>query len=133
DLSRFAVPAPSCHLRREIGIPGDALLLGVVARLEAEKGHRYLLAAMPLVLEAVPNAWLAIVGSGSELAALQAQVAALPSPARERVIFTGRREDVSAVTGDLDIAVLPSLREAQGISLLEAMARCRPVVASDVG
>jgi glycosyltransferase involved in cell wall biosynthesis len=133
DLSRFAVPAPPCHLRREIGIPRDALLLGVVARLETEKGHRYLISAMPLVLKTVPNAWLAIVGSGSDLAALQAQVAALPSPARVRVIFTGRREDVSAVTGDLDIAVLPSLREAQGISLLEAMARCRPVVASDVG
>jgi glycosyltransferase involved in cell wall biosynthesis len=40
---------------------------------------------------------------------------------------------VSAITADLDVAVLPSLREAQGISLLEAMARRVPVVASAVG
>jgi glycosyltransferase involved in cell wall biosynthesis len=51
----------------------------------------------------------------------------------ERIIFTGRRDDVAAVTADLSVAVLPSLREAQGISILEAMARRRPVVASAVG
>ena len=48
-------------------------------------------------------------------------------------MFTGRREDISAITGEIDIAVLPSLREAQGISILEAMARRKPVVATAVG
>ena len=83
------------------------------------------------MLRAVPETWLAVVGEGSEADALRAQAAALG--VAERVIFTGRRDDVSALTADLTIAVLPSLREAQGISLLEAMARRVPVVASDVG
>jgi glycosyltransferase involved in cell wall biosynthesis len=133
DLSRFAAEATPCTLRNEAEIPGRALLIGVVARLEPEKGHQFLIEAMPAVLEAAPDAWLAIVGEGSLADQLRAQAAALPAPARERVIFTGRREDVSAVTADLDIAVLPSLREAQGISILEAMARHKPVVASAVG
>ena len=133
DLSRFAVEPPPCGLRRDYGIPADALLLGTVARLEPEKGHRYLVEAMPSVMARAPEAWLVIVGEGSERDALEAQAASLPAPARGRIIFTGRRDDISAVTADLDIAVLPSLREAQGISLLEAMARCRPVVATAVG
>ena len=133
DLDRFSAPTPDCGLREELGMPPDGLLLGVVARLEPEKGHRFLIAAMPDILAAAPRTWLAIVGEGSLGVELRAQTAALPAPARDRVAFTGRREDVSAITDDLDVAVLPSLREAQGISLLEAMARRVPVIASAVG
>ncbi|MGZ8757833.1 MAG: glycosyltransferase family 4 protein, partial [Aeromicrobium sp.] len=50
-----------------------------------------------------------------------------------KVLFTGLRDDVPAVTAALDIAVLPSYREAQGLAILEAMALRRPVVASAVG
>lgn len=133
DLDRFSAPTPDCGLREEIGMPPDGLLLGVVARLEPEKGHRFLVAAMPEILAAAPRTWLVIVGEGSLAGDLRDQAAALPVPARDRVVFTGRREDVSAITADLDVAVLPSLREAQGISLLEAMARRVAVVASAVG
>jgi glycosyltransferase involved in cell wall biosynthesis len=133
DLSRFEGPAPACALRHQFGIPHEGVLVGVVARLEPEKGHRHLVEAWPAVVARAPHTWLAIVGEGSECEALRAQAAALPVLARDRIVFTGRRDDISAVTGDLDIAVLPSLREAQGISILEAMARRRPVVASAVG
>jgi glycosyltransferase involved in cell wall biosynthesis len=133
DLSRFAAPPPSCGLRRELGVPDEAVLIGVVARLEPEKGHAHLLDAWPRVAAAVPDAWLVIVGEGSSEGELRARVDAMPASARARVRFTGRREDVAAVTAELSVAVLPSLREAQGISLLEAMARRVPVVASAVG
>lgn len=133
DLDRFSAPAPDCGLREELGMPGDGLLIGVVARLEPEKGHRFLIGATPEIVASAPSTWLAIVGEGSLARELRSQAAALPAPARDRVAFTGQREDVAAITADLDVAVLPSLREAQGISLLEAMARRVPVVASAVG
>jgi glycosyltransferase involved in cell wall biosynthesis len=131
DLQRYNHQQPCCTLHDEYSIPEDAPIVGVVARLEAEKGHRTLLDAWPDVLAAQPRAWLLIVGEGSERDALEAQAASLGIA--ERVVFTGRREDVPAVTAALDVSVLPSYREAQGLSVLEAMALSRPVVASKVG
>jgi glycosyltransferase involved in cell wall biosynthesis len=133
DLDRFDLSLGVCALRREFGIPGRAPLLGVVARLEPEKGHRYLIEAMPAILHGAPETWLVIVGEGSLEGELRSLAASLPGRAAERIVFTGRREDVAAITGEIDVAVLPSLREAQGISILEAMARRKPVVASAVG
>jgi glycosyltransferase involved in cell wall biosynthesis len=131
DLQRYNHQQPCCTLHEDYGIDEKSPIVGVVARLEAEKGHRTLLDAWPAVLASVPDAWLLIVGEGSERNALESQTAELGIA--HRVVFTGRREDVPAVTAALDIAVLPSYREAQGLSVLEAMALSRPVVASAVG
>ena len=131
DLQRYNHQQPCCTLHEEYLIPADAQIVGVVARLEAEKGHRTLLEAWPLVLAEVPSARLLIIGEGSERDSLEAQVVSLGI--EDRVVFTGRREDVPAVTAARDVAVLPSYREAQGLSVLEAMALGRPVIASRVG
>jgi len=131
DLQRYNHQQPCCTLHEDYSIPEDAQIVGVVARLEPEKGHRTLLEAWPLVLAAQPRAWLLIVGEGSERDSLEAETASLGIS--DRVVFTGRREDVPAVTAALDVSVLPSYREAQGLSVLEAMALSRPVVASRVG
>ncbi len=131
DLVRYDHQEPCCTLREEYGMPADAQVVGIVARLEPEKGHPTLLDAWPLVLRRVPSARLLVVGEGSRRPALEEQAAALGIA--DRVIFTGRRDDVPAVTAALDIAVLPSYREAQGLTILEAMALARPVVASAVG
>ena len=131
DLSRFAMPAPSSSVRADFGLAASAPLVGVVARLEAEKGHRFLLDAWPAVLASAPDARLLVVGEGSQMDALHEQAEALG--VADRVVLTGRRDDIAALTGELSVAVLPSLREAQGISILEAMARQVPVVATTVG
>jgi glycosyltransferase involved in cell wall biosynthesis len=131
ELSRYDHLEPCCTLPEEYGMEPGAEIVGVVARLEPEKGHATLLEAWPTVLRAVPGAYLLLVGEGSRREALEAQARELR--VAHRVIFTGRRDDVPAVTAALDVAVLPSYREAQGLSILEAMALSRPIVASDVG
>jgi glycosyltransferase involved in cell wall biosynthesis len=150
DLQRYVDQEACCTLHEEYDIPDGAPIVGVVARLEPEKGHPTLLEAWPRVLERVPNAHLLIVGEGSRREALEAQAQELglmqlqasPSGAAtaavrrttpNSVTFTGRRDDIPSVTAALDVAVLPSYREAQGLSILEAMALSRPVVASNVG
>jgi glycosyltransferase involved in cell wall biosynthesis len=131
DLDRYDNQEPCCTLPEEYGMEPGSQIVGVVARLEPEKGHPTLLEAWPAVLRAVPDSYLLIVGEGSRRDALEAQARELRIA--HRVVFTGRRDDVPAVTAALDVAVLPSYREAQGMVILEAMALSRPVVASNVG
>jgi glycosyltransferase involved in cell wall biosynthesis len=140
DLERYETQTPSDTLREAFGLAGSVPvgmsvpLVGIVARLEPEKGHPTILDAWPLVLRESPDARLLIVGEGSRRGPLEEQARELgllgSSP---RVVFTGRRDDVPAVLAALDVVVLPSYREAQGVSLLEAMALARPIVASRVG
>ena len=132
DLARYNDQVACCTLLDDYpSLPAGAPIVGVVARLEPEKGHPTLLEAWPRVLASVPDAHLLIVGEGSQRALLEAQAASLGID--RSVTFTGRRDDVPAVTAALDVAALPSYREAQGLSILEAMALSRPVVASAVG
>ncbi len=131
DLSRYERVEACCTLPDEYGMEPGSQIVGVVARLEPEKGHPTLLEAWPQVLRAVPDAYLLIVGEGSRREALEAQTRDLRIA--HRVVFTGRRDDVPSVTAAFDVAVLPSYREAQGLSVLEALALSRPVVASNVG
>ena len=130
DLQRYDHQGPS-PIRDEFGLEPGSRIVGVVARLEPEKGHQTLIEAWPHVLRTCPDAYLLIVGEGSRRDFLEQWAAA--HRVAHRVIFTGRRDDVPAVTAGFDVAVLPSWREAQGLSILEAMALSRPVVASDVG
>ena len=131
DLQRYDHQEPCCTLPEEYGMEAGSQIVGVVARLEPEKGHPTLLEAWPAVLRAVPDVYLLVVGEGSRRDALEAQARELRIA--HRIVFTGRRDDVPAVTAALDVAVLPSYREAQGLTILEAMALSRPVVASNVG
>jgi glycosyltransferase involved in cell wall biosynthesis len=131
DLERYETQAPSRTLHEDFGLPAGVPLVGVVARLEPEKGHPTLLDAWPLVVREAPDARLLIVGEGSRHEALEEQARRLD--VLDTVVFTGRRDDVPAVIAALDVALLPSYREAQGVSLLEAMALARPIVASRVG
>ena len=92
--------------------PGSQVV-GVVARLEPEKGHQTLIDAWPHVLRDVPDAYLLVVGEG--VGATGSRQRAAANRVAHRVVFTGRRDDVPAVTAALDVAVLPSHREAQGL------------------
>ena len=149
DLERYEYTEACCTLPEEYGFAEGSPMVGVIARLEPEKGHATLLDAWPIVDRQVPSARLLIVGEGSQREKLEAQAEALgllgdacegdacvgTRHARPgaKVVFTGLRDDVPAVTAALDVAVLPSYREAQGLAILEALALRRPVVASAVG
>jgi glycosyltransferase involved in cell wall biosynthesis len=118
-------------LRGELGVQPNTLLVGVVARLAPVKGLKFLLDAAPLVLKSVPDAHFVIAGDGPTRAKLEWQ--AREMGLANRVHFLGLRADVARLYRAFDCLVLPSLQEGTPVSLIEALAACTPVVATDVG
>jgi glycosyltransferase involved in cell wall biosynthesis len=130
DLSVFRPGAGGEAVRKELAIDRGTPLVGVVGRLEEQKGHVYLLEAWPSVLAEFPDARLLVVGDGSLRAALERRASALgvgPS-----VIFTGFRADVPRVLDALDVLALPSLYEGMPLTAIEASAMAKPIVATAV-
>lgn len=108
-------------------------VIGVVGRLSPEKGHRYLLEALPSILRHRRNFRLIIVGSGPLERELKEDVARLQL--ESWVEFSGYvpRSSIFEQWKRMDIAVVPSVADARPIVVLEAMAAGLPVVGTDVG
>lgn len=108
----------------------NKLTIGVVCRLEQQKGIKYLLLAMRMILIKFPYVKLEIIGEGSleeKLKGLSKKLGISNS-----VNFLGKFKDVIPLYKRMDIFVLPSIFEGFGIVLLEAMASGIPVVATNI-
>ncbi|MGH9105493.1 MAG: glycosyltransferase [Acidimicrobiales bacterium] len=114
-------------LRSALGLPGDVPLIGVLGRLVPVKDHASLFTA----LATIPEAHLAVLGDGELRAPLEALARDLGIAGRTH--FTGWWADVPGALGDVDVVALPSRNEGTPVALIEALAACRAVVATDVG
>jgi glycosyltransferase involved in cell wall biosynthesis len=131
DAEAFVAGRHAGDLRAALELaPGDRII-GLTARMTAQKGHRYLLGALPALVERMPRLRCLFVGDGPLRAELEHEATRLGVAGVCR--FTGARSDVADVVSLFDVAVLPSLSEGLPFALLEAMALGKPVVATDVG
>jgi len=119
------------QLRGELGLGEDALLVGIVARLVPIKAHEVFLAAAARVIRKVPQSQFLVVGDGTRRAELETLAGRLGL--EDRVRFLGWRRDLDRIYADLDLVALTSRNEGSPVSLIEAMASGRPVVATRVG
>jgi len=117
--------------RRELGLDESAFVLGTVGRLEPEKDQGTLLEVFRRVTATRPEARLVLVGDGTLAEELKSHAERLG--VLDRVSFLGFRRDIGRVLAAMDVFILSSVREGLPISIIEAMAARRPVVASDVG
>ena len=136
DLKRFSRTrtrvASLESLRRALDLKaGDFPILLCVARLSPEKGVEHLIRAVPLLTAKLPHLKLWIAGDGPERKNLEKLADALKL--KGRIHFLGRRHDVPELLALADIFILPSLYEAMGIAIAEAMAAGLPVIATKVG
>lgn len=131
DCDHYDRPQPAAQVRRELGLPGDLPLVGLVARLDHRaKGHQELFGALALLRERQPFRAL-IVGGGRRQAEMAQLVTELGID--HLVHFLGNRTDVPRLLAAMDLFVLPSHSEGVSLAVLEAMAAGLPVIVSRVG
>ncbi len=129
-LAELDTPLSREEARERLGLSGADLVIGVVGRLEEQKGHAHLLAALPALRREVPNLVVLLVGEGRRQEDLQRQVRELN--VADTVRFLGTRRDLPEIYRALDLFVQPSLWEGLPLALLKAMGAGLPVVATRV-
>lgn len=99
-----------------------------VSRMEKGKGQDLLIAAWPKVVKRFPRAKLFLIGEGDFRLTLEREVAKLNM--EKSVIFLGRVEDLAKTIAPFSLAVLPTVWELEGLSLvfMEAMSIGKPIV-----
>jgi glycosyltransferase involved in cell wall biosynthesis len=129
EFSRVCTNDEIAESRRQLGIaPGD-FAIGTVTRLHESKGNSYLVDAARLVLDRRPDAKFVLVGEGPLRAPLEEQARRLGLG--ERFVFAGFVRDVAAALSAFDLSVFPSLWEGTPLTVFEALASGKPIVATD--
>lgn len=116
--------------RIEVGLDPNDEVIGCVGNLRPEKNHQFVLNAFGSVAQKRPHSKLVLCGDGEcrdELKALAKHLRVA-----DRVLFLGYRLDVPEIMSTFDVFCLPSKYEGMPISILEAWASGKPVVATDV-
>lgn len=134
DEEAFAPPGAAWRdsFARELGLPGDRVVVGMVASLSAIKNHVMLLHASADLIREWPRLHVVLVGrDGGSQASLE--LLARELGIADRVHFAGFRPNQPSPHYLFDISVLTSKSEGLPNSILEAMGASRPVVATNVG
>ncbi len=121
----------STSIKNGLGIPPDHTVICTITHMLKHKGVIYLIKSASILLEHRKNVTFLLVGEGSLKDELKKLCVNLKI--EKNVIFAGERSDIPEILSLSDIFVLPSLREGLPLTILEAMAYGKPVIATNVG
>jgi glycosyltransferase involved in cell wall biosynthesis len=127
----FYLPSQRDSCRKELGLPTNAIVLGYTGRIQQVKRLDILLDAFIQIVGLYPEAWLVICGEGE--ARPQLEESAIRSGISDKIIWTGFRQDIPRLLSAMDIYIQTSSNEGLSLSILEAMAAGKPVIATDAG
>ena len=131
DLSRFEIEVNAEKVRRSLGIPPDALVIGHVGRFSEQKNHVFLVDIAREVVRMESRSFFLLVGDGPLRPAIEQKVRNYGLA--KHFVFAGLRSDVSTLMkGAMDVLLLPSLYEGLPVTLLEAQAAGLKCIISDV-
>jgi len=127
---KFQLKGAGKEIRKEFGVSQQETVIAIIARLCDYKNHENLIRALAIAHLKNPQITLLIIGDGplrQELETLSEQLGL-----NDKVLFTGVRHDVPQILNAVDIVALCSYYEGTSITVLEAMAAGKPVIASRI-
>lgn len=129
DLSQFEEPIFAEEVRRELGIPIGATVIGHVGRFVAAKNHRFFLEVAAEIRETQPDAHFLLVGDGPLRPEIESRAKSMGF--NGNIHFAGARSDVPRLMrGAMDVFLFPSRWEGLPVALIEAQAAGLPCVVS---
>ncbi len=131
DAERFIAPCDRHWFLREFELRPTQRTIGMIAQFIRRKGHRFLIAAAPMIMARCPEARFLLFGKGPLEEEIRRQCSRIGIA--DQVIFAGFRHDLARILPCLDVVVHPATLEGLGVSLLQAAAAGVPIVASRVG
>lgn len=131
DVDKFNIFVNKAEKIKSLGMDTSSKTIGIVARMNWDKGVDVFLHTAKLVLQKNKNVQFLIVGEGPDMSVLKKLSAELNID--NKVFFIGARTDIAEILRTFDIAVLSSRTEALPMALLEYMATGLPIVATSVG
>ena len=137
DLKRFSSVPERLHWvgRRQVRSGDDEPLLGVIGEVTERKGQIHLFRTLPRLLQSHPDLKLAVIGRYDKTRPYDKQLRSflMRNGLYRKVIWAYERDHIEKIIAALDVCVVPSIEEPQGMVALEAMAAGTPVVATRVG
>lgn len=117
-------------LRKKLGLKADDFVIGIIGRLTPQKGHIFLIRAVELLKQKIPNLKVLVIGDGELKEVLVEEVTR--RGIRDRIKFLGFRHDAREIYSAMDVFCMPSLWEGLSIVLLEALSTESLVIMSDL-
>lgn len=124
-------PSRDSDAREALGIAPGTLVFGTIARFDPIKNLTMMIEGFRAVHEQMPDTMLLMVGDGDEREELEATVE--KAGLQDNVVFTGYQSDTARYMSVIDVYLLTSYSEGTSMTLLEAMATCKPPIVTAVG
>lgn len=133
-IAEYAATNPA-DVRKTLNLPAGTFVIGSVARLVRDKGHEYLIKAIPKIFDTIikefPNIRVLIIGDGPYRRQLEKLTKRLNLG--HYITFLGNRRDVIRLLSVVDVFILPAVwREGFGLSMIEAMTVKKPIVVTNI-
>jgi glycosyltransferase involved in cell wall biosynthesis len=139
DCERFHPNRRSESFRYQLGLKDDQFAIGIIGRIDEQKGQKELVLAFSEIIKKYVNCRLVIVGEPTvgepeqEKYARELKKLIKELKLESKILFFGFRKDTHLLAANMDLFVLPSYRETFGYVVVEAMASGTPVIGTNAG